>query len=26
MQVFQSKRDLHVEQLLYYRDMYEVMK
>lgn len=26
MQVFQSKRDHHVEQLLYYRDVYEVMK
>jgi ATP-dependent exoDNAse (exonuclease V) beta subunit len=26
MQVFQSKRDAHIEGLLYYRDMYEVMK
>jgi len=26
MQVFESKRDLHVEQLLYYRDLYEVYK
>jgi genome maintenance exonuclease 1 len=26
IQVFQSKRDKHAEGLLYYRDMYEVMK
>jgi len=26
VQVFRSKRDKHVEGLLYYRDMYEVMK
>jgi len=26
MQIFQSKRDLYVEQLLYYRDVYEVSK
>lgn len=26
MQVFQSKRDYHVEQLLYYRDVYEAYK
>lgn len=26
MQIFQSKRDYHVEQLLYYRDLYEVTK
>lgn len=26
MQVFESRRDKHIEGLLYYRDMYEVMK
>lgn len=26
MQVFESKRDYHVEQLLYYRDLYEATK
>ena len=26
MQIFESKRDRHVEGLLYYRDLYEAMK